>query len=398
LALFSSRRIWVVLVAVIVSACAATDPAIVEGDARGLHADDSVTTTDASPSATDPTASSTTLGSTPPASGRDRPGVAVVPPGGAPISAAKNGERQLVMHEGILLAVEEIDGRWFRTTTPCGREAWLRLADVDTTPKASRADTGPGFDLAEATVVVDPGHGGRDWGGVGERISEKGTNLDIAERLRALLTAPQQVDWRTGELGTGDELPAVAQVWLTRQESGPNGGDVELSLGYRASIANAAGADVFLSLHDNTVPKRTIDRPGTEVFYSVGVAGSDRLAGLIYDEMIRSLSHYEVQWHGGDELGARARTDPDTGDDYYGVLRRAEMPAAIVEGAYISEPDEEALIGTEDFRETYAEAVYRGLVRFLTTDDTSDSINPPQPFPDDAGTVNTDACVEPAQP
>ena len=42
----------------------------------------------------------------------------------------------------------------------------------------------------------------------------------------------------------------------------------------------------------------------------------------------------------------------------------------IVEGVYISEPDEEELLASGEFRQAYAEAVYRGVVRFLTTADT----------------------------
>jgi len=55
------------------------------------------------------------------------------------------------------------------------------------------------------------------------------------------------------------------------------------------------------------------------------------------------------------------------GGDYYTLIEVAEVPSAIVEGLYISNPTEEALAQTTTFRQTYAEAVYRGLVRFVTT-------------------------------
>ena len=97
-------------------------------------------------------------------------------------------------------------------------------------------------------------------------------------------------------------------------------------------------------------------------------------------------------------MGARARIDPETGDDYYGLLRRATMPAVIVEGVYISEPDEEALLATDEFRTSYAEAVYRGVVRFLTTDEAGAGVNDPEYFPDDAGTVSGNGCDIAAQP
>jgi hypothetical protein len=73
------------------------------------------------------------------------------------------------------------------------------------------------------------------------------------------------------------------------------------------------------------------------------------------------------------------------------------MPAVIVEGVYIDQASQEALLETEEFRQSYAEGVYRGIVRFLTTDDIADGINEPEPFPDDAGTVNTSECPLPEQ-
>ena len=90
--------------------------------------------------------------------------------------------------------------------------------------------------------------------------------------------------------------------------------------------------------------------------------------------------------------------DPETGDDYYGLLRRATMPSVIVEGVYISEPEEEALLATPEFRQAYAEAVYRGVVRFLTTDEPGSGINRPEVFYDNAGTVSGNGCTLTEQP
>jgi hypothetical protein len=70
----------------------------------------------------------------------------------------------------------------------------------------------------------------------------------------------------------------------------------------------------------------------------------------------------------------------------------------IVEGVYISEPEEEALLATAEFRQAYAEAVYRGIVRFLTTNESGAGVNEPEMFHADAGTVSGNGCELPAQP
>jgi N-acetylmuramoyl-L-alanine amidase len=212
------------------------------------------------------------------------------------------------------------------------------------------------------------------------------------------MSEPHEIDWTTGRVSAGESVSSFAGVVLTRDVIGPSGGDFEAGLGYRATLAAAAGADALVSIHNNTVPRVDSDLPGSEVYYSTRAADSDRLAGLIYEELLRSFDAFDADWSGGELSGARARLDPETGEDYYGLLRRATMPAVIVEGVYISEPEEEALLTTEGFRQAYAEAVYRGVVRFLTTSEAGAAVNKPEYFPYDAGTVSGNICELPAQP
>ena len=216
--------------------------------------------------------------------------------------------------------------------------------------------------------------------------------------MRRLLVAAHDVDWTTGRITVGTSVPAFGSVWLTRDPAGPDDGDYELGLAYRSHIANTAGADVFVSIHNNTVPTADPEGPGSEVFYAFSVDGSDRLASLIHQELLLGFEAFEADWKGGLIRGARTRIDPETDTDYYGILRRAAMPAVIVEGVYISEPDEEALLRTTEFRQAYAEAVYRGIVRFLITEEFGEKVNDPELFTSDAGTANTSACVVPGQP
>ncbi len=326
-------------------------------------------------------------------------GVVAVPAGGAGLFSAPSGDLIVNAHEGLVFAFDDRDGDWLRTITTCDEQAWVRAEEVAVFPATPRTPPGPGFDLAAATVVLDPGHGARDLGAVGPTgLTEKFVNIDIAERVRRLMAAPRDIDWRTGAITRGMGVPAFGEVWLTRSQAGPALGDYELGLGFRAALANAAAADVFVSIHNNTVPGGSTEIPGTEVYYAVAAAGSDRLAGLIYQELLRSLTAYDAAWRGGNALGARARVDVETGLDYYGVLRRATMPAVIVEGLYISEPEEEALLATPAVRQAYADGVYRGIVRFLTSHDDGGPVYRPEAFTSDTVSVSASGCEVPAQP
>ncbi|MDJ0923885.1 MAG: N-acetylmuramoyl-L-alanine amidase [Acidimicrobiia bacterium] len=331
--------------------------------------------------------------------GPPRNGVALVPAGGVDLWLGPGREPYFTLHEGIALGFLHRDGDWLLVTTNCNDTAWVDSADTTVLPAGTGQEPGPAFDLSEAVVVLDPGHGDRDWGGVGPSgLAEKHVNLDIADRVRNLMEASRDIDWDTGAVTAGSAVPAFSSAVMTRDVIGPNDGDFEANLGYRATLATAANADAFVSIHNNTVPRFDTEIPGSEVFYSIGAEGSDRLAGIIYEELLLSFARFDADWQGGELLGARARIDPETDDDYYGLLRRATVPSVIVEGVYISEPDEEALLASGEFRQAYAEAVYRGVVRFLTTTDPGAESNRPEYFEYDAGTVSGNVCTVPAQP
>lgn len=305
----------------------------------------------------------------------------------------------MTAQEELIFPVLEVSGMWYRALTTCGTEAWLQHTDVHLVYPEDPTLPGPGFDLESATIVVDPGHGGRDLGAKGATgLWESHLNLEIATGVRDLLRSSHSIDWETGEIAAGTTYPAVKTVWMTRFPEGPEDGEVELSLGYRAGIANGSGADALVAIHNNSSPARTTTTPGSDVFYAVSSPGSDRLASLIHEELVRGLRPLGDGWGAARVPGVKTRVDADTGDDYYGLLRVTEAPAVIVEGTYISREAEETLMSTEAGRQAYSDAVYRGLVRFLTTDEFGSAIQEPTPFNDDVGTVTTKACVVPLQP
>lgn len=343
----------------------------------------------------DPVAGSTTS-SVPAQAELPSAGVVVVPPGGVAIHDSPAGAVLQTVGAGLVLPYAVVDDEWLEVTTTCDEPAWLRADDVDVSGQADPGVAGPGFDLASAVVVIDPGHGGPWPGAVGPTgLSEKIPNLDIADRVRALLGTGHDIDWSTGEIALGGTYPPVASVFMTRDPDAVENGDFEAKLGYRAAVADAAGADALVSIHNNTVPKGSRSSPGTQVFHSVGAAGSDRLGTLLHQEVHDALAVFDVAWSGLADLGARGYTDAQ-GGDYFTVLSGG-TPAAIVEGMYLSEPEEEALLREPSVRQAYAEGVYRGLVRFLTTNDWGTDPLPTIPWPGASpGSPSADGCVVPS--
>lgn len=328
-------------------------------------------------------------------------GVAIAVRGGTDVYREPGGEPEVTAHEGLAFPVFDLEGDWLRIVDVCNDEAFIRATDARVISQREQATPGVGFDFSEAVIVLDPGHGGPNIGAVGRQVGlvEKEINLDISRRIRDLLLDPHTVDWETGDIYTGEAIPAAELVLLTRTE-GPEGADIEAGLAYRAFLANAAGADVFVSIHNNAGHEVTLDSPGSDVFYQSQLTSSRRLAAILVEEFGRSFSQFDATWVGGSVAGAKSRLSPRDGGQYYGVLRRAEMPAVIAEGAYLSNPSEEALLNTPRFRQAYAEAVYRAIVRFLTTNDAGDGFSTdPEIWEGFAGSgAPRDTCTIPEQP
>lgn len=285
-----------------------------------------------------------------------------------------SGDPGTAVAGGILLPVLAELGGGYGVFDTCNDEGWVPADEVDHGMVPERPEEGR-FD--HTVFVIDPGHGLPDYGAVGPSgLTETEANLDVAGRLVDLLRSPQTVDWETGAVVDGGEVPAAATAVLTRSAEGPNGGDYQLGLTFRATVANALDATALVSIHHNTVPEADLDHPGSEAFVSINHPDSPRLGGLIVEELRTSFSRFRADWMGSPGDGLVSRVDAE-GDDYYTILSLSEVPAAIIEGVYISNPSEEALAMTDEFRQAYAEAVYRGLVRFVTTDDYP--IPPPEP-------------------
>lgn len=187
-------------------------------------------------------------------------------------------------------------------------------------------------------VVLDPGHGGPDPGAVGRTgLKEKDLVLEIAFHLRRLL----------GQAGVYVIMVRETDRDFGEGEAGSLLARKRRDLAYRVGLANRHKADVYLSIHANSISDPRWS--GAQVFYHPGRPLSRLLAGSLQ----ASLAAY---------LGPNYRLAKPAD---YRVLLETQMPAVVVEVGFLSNPEEEALLATRAYRERIAEAIYRGLLHYF---------------------------------
>lgn len=233
------------------------------------------------------------------------------------------------------------------------------------------------------TVVIDAGHGGKDYGCIGDVANEKTITLDVSRRLAALVQ---------------ENLPEVRAV-LTRDD------DRFLSLQERARSANNHKADLFVSIHVNSVDKRSRGREKVHGA-SVYVLGPDKAAKSM-DVAVRENAVIELEednqasYQGFDpqsdesyiifelnesrhlaqslefaNLAQRAlindagRADKNVRQAGFWVLWATSMPAVLVELDFICNPEAERFLNSENGREKCALALFNALKRYYN--DNSD--------------------------
>jgi N-acetylmuramoyl-L-alanine amidase len=170
-----------------------------------------------------------------------------------------------------------------------------------------------------STVVIDAGHGGFDRGGIpGQRVPEKTMALDVAQRLEARL---RQAGYR---------------VVMTRES------DVFVPLGERVRIASHYRDAVFVCIHFNSAPRAGAN--GIETYYYSNA--SAKLAADIHRHLVAGTS--------SDNRGIRQRG--------YFVLRRASIPAVLVECGFLTNPTEARLALQSSYRERLADRIADGVM------------------------------------
>jgi N-acetylmuramoyl-L-alanine amidase len=133
-------------------------------------------------------------------------------------------------------------------------------------------------------------------------------------------------------------------------------------------LANALDAEAFVSIHHNTPAAVASDGPGTEVYVQASQPESGRLGALIYENVTARLDRFDVEWVARSDAGVLVVLN-DADEDAFGINRRSAVPAALVELAYIGNPEEAVLMASDEYVTTAAQAVALGIEQFLTTDE-----------------------------
>ncbi|MEO1792934.1 MAG: N-acetylmuramoyl-L-alanine amidase, partial [Cyanobacteria bacterium J06629_19] len=208
-----------------------------------------------------------------------------------------------------------------------GRDTGTTVASTLRQPPANRqANTGemPTLPNGRFTVVLDPGHGGRDPGAVGiNGLQEKQVVNDITPQVAAILR--QQ----------------GVNVVLTRSS------DVEVDLAPRVQIAERANASIFVSIHANAISMSRPDVNGLETFYSS--AAGQRLANTVHSTVLS-------------EMGMRDRRVRSA--RFY-VIRRTSMPAILVETGFVTGAEDAPNLADPAWRERMSRAIARGILLHL---------------------------------
>ncbi len=224
------------------------------------------------------------------------------------------------------------------------------------------------------TVVIDPGHGGKDVGAVGAISNEKSINLNIALALGNLI----------------EQNLSDVRVIYTRKT------DVFISLKGRAEIANRAKADLFISVHTNSVPPTKIPPQGFQV-YTLGMhRAKDNLDVAMRENSVISLEKgYEKTYQGFDPNSSESyimfeilqsanmeksvelarliqrsvcskanRNDKGVHQAGFLVLRETSMPSCLIELGFITSNEEEQFLNSSRGIDLMARGIYEAFVEY----------------------------------
>ena len=236
--------------------------------------------------------------------------------------------------------------------------------------------------MAEAqnfVLVIDAGHGGHDPGALGKKAKEKDINLNVALKLGKLVQ---------------ENCPDVKVIY-TRSK------DVFISLNRRAEIANNAKADLFISIHTNSVAGNNKIMGAST--WTLGLAKSDANLDVAKREnsVILYEDDYKTSYAGFDPNSAESyiifefmqdnymsqsvhlaslvqnelkntskRRDQGVHQAGFLVLKASAMPSILVELGFISTPAEEQFLSSESGATTMAKGIFRAFQTYKKEQET----------------------------
>lgn len=192
-----------------------------------------------------------------------------------------------------------------------------------------------GFGLAGRTIVLDPGHGGKDGGGQGitmPNLTDADVGYDVSVKLRTMLEQ------------------AGATVIMTRGDLPRN--HPKVLVDERIQICNNAEPDIFISIHANSTDGQT-KASGARVYTYNGENYSQQY-------LSENLSNKIC-------VGLRTSTGKSANlfkDNLY-VLRMNNHPSVLVETAFLSNPADEKLLADAGYRQKLAQGIYDGVAAYF---------------------------------
>jgi N-acetylmuramoyl-L-alanine amidase len=187
-------------------------------------------------------------------------------------------------------------------------------------------------------IYLDPGHGGKDPGAIGNGLQEKDVVLDISKRIQQKLQAYKNVD-----------------ILLSRID------DTFLSLDKRTDKANAWGADCFLSIHLNSATDKSARGFETYVYNGPIGASTQAFQNVIHEEIIK-------------KIGKTISSDRGKKKANFAVLRESHMKACLVENLFVSNISDATLLKQDSFLDMLSQGYVNGLEKFFGLERT---IRPP---------------------
>ena len=241
-------------------------------------------------------------------------------------------------------------------------------ADTPPVSEPPSASGGRGGGKRQVVVMLDPGHGGEDPGAIGPSgLREKDVVLSIAREMKKRLDA---LGYRT---------------YLTRNE------DIFIPLGVRVARARRQKADEFISIHADAFTNPSARGTGVYALSTKGATSSaarflaqtqnnaDLIGGVktvgipSVDSAIKDMTQ-TVTNRDSLSLGQRVLTElgklnklhkGNVDRANFAVLRAPDIPSILVETAFISNPEEERLLGSTSFRQKCAQAMCDGVQQYV---------------------------------
>jgi N-acetylmuramoyl-L-alanine amidase len=187
-------------------------------------------------------------------------------------------------------------------------------------------------------IVLDAGHGGIDGGvsGVKTGVKESELNLKVVKKLQTYLMSAGITVVLTRSTDAG--LYGVATSSLKKKD-----------MLKRKEIIINSKPDMVLSIHMNKYSVST--RRGAQVFYKSGDDNGKMLAVSIQENF--------------NQMSQASRACSALSGDYY-ILNCSEYPSVIAECGFLSNPEDEALLITEEYQDSIAYAIFKGVVSYLS--------------------------------